>query len=330
MSAAEPLVSVVTPVYNGERFLRACIESVLAQTYTHWNYTIVNNRSEDGTQKIAEEYAKRDPRIRVLTNEKFVRAIENYNIAVRQTTADAKYTKVVAADDQLLPECLERMVALAERHPKVAIVGAYGLAASKVPKVLWQGFPFPDEVMSGPEACRSMLLAGPYVFGTPTSLLFDANLVRSRHTFFNESNLQADVEACLEFLEHRDFGFVHQVLTVQGVRGDSLSSFSARFGTDLPWILQSLRTYGPKYCGAEELEKRVSQHLEGYYWYLGRQLYNRRGAEFWKFHREKLAAAGYPLDRELVAWRAIGCALDALLNLKRSVGIVLRWLQGPR
>jgi len=323
----EPLVSVVTPVYNGERFLRACVESVLAQTYSRWNYTIVNNRSDDGTQKIAEEYAGRDPRIRVQTNEKFVRAIENYNIAVRQTTADAKYTKVVAADDQLFPECLARMVDLAERHPNVGIVGAYGLAASPVPKVLWQGFPFPDEFMRGPEACRSMLLAGPYVFGTPTSLLFDANLIRSRHTFFNESNLQADVEACLEFLEHRDFGFVHQVLTVQGVRGDSLSSFSERFGTDLPWILQSLRTYGPKYCEPEELEKRVAQHLEGYYWYLGRQVYNRRGPEFWKFHRDKLAAAGHPFDRELVAWRAIGCALDVLFNLKRSAGLVRRWLQ---
>jgi glycosyltransferase involved in cell wall biosynthesis len=41
----EPLVSVVTPVYNGEIYLRECIESVLNQTYTHWDYTIVNNCS---------------------------------------------------------------------------------------------------------------------------------------------------------------------------------------------------------------------------------------------------------------------------------------------
>ena len=43
MAMQEPLVSVVTPVYNGERYLRECIESVLAQTYEHWDYTIINN-----------------------------------------------------------------------------------------------------------------------------------------------------------------------------------------------------------------------------------------------------------------------------------------------
>ena len=76
MSAGhEPLVSVVTPVYNGEHCLRACIESVLAQTYSNWDYTIVNNCSADRTLDIAHEYAARDSRIRVCTNDSFVRVI---------------------------------------------------------------------------------------------------------------------------------------------------------------------------------------------------------------------------------------------------------------
>ena len=48
-------VSVVTPVYNGAEFLAECIESVLAQTYTNWNYTIVNNCSTDETLAIAQK-----------------------------------------------------------------------------------------------------------------------------------------------------------------------------------------------------------------------------------------------------------------------------------
>ena len=47
----EPFVSIVSPVYNGECYLRECIESVLAQTHTHWDYTIVNNCSTDRTLK---------------------------------------------------------------------------------------------------------------------------------------------------------------------------------------------------------------------------------------------------------------------------------------
>ena len=53
----QPLVSVITPVYNGEEFLPECIESVLAQTYQNWDYTIVNNRSTDRTLEIAKSYA---------------------------------------------------------------------------------------------------------------------------------------------------------------------------------------------------------------------------------------------------------------------------------
>src|SRR2546425_13042121 len=110
MSAQDPLVSVVTPVYNGERYLRECIESLLAQTYEHWDYTIVNNCSTDRTLDIAREYAERDPRIRIHNNETFVRVIANHNIAFRQISPESKYCKPLAADDMLLPECLERMV----------------------------------------------------------------------------------------------------------------------------------------------------------------------------------------------------------------------------
>ena len=55
----EPLVSVATPVYNGERHLAECIESVLAQTYQNWEYIIVNNCSTDRTREIAESYGRR-------------------------------------------------------------------------------------------------------------------------------------------------------------------------------------------------------------------------------------------------------------------------------
>jgi glycosyltransferase involved in cell wall biosynthesis len=110
-------VSVVTPVYNGAEYLPQCIESILGQTYTDWEYTIVNNCSSDTTLEIAQGYASRDPRIRIVSNRTFVRAMENYNIAVRQLSTDSKYCKVVAADDWLFPRCLEEMVALAFVRP---------------------------------------------------------------------------------------------------------------------------------------------------------------------------------------------------------------------
>src|SRR5208282_3602640 len=124
----EPLVSVVTPVYNGEDFLAECIESVLGQTYKHFEYIIVNNCSKDRTLEIALKFARRDSRVRVHSNGEFVGVIENHNIAFRLIAADSKYCKVVCADDWLFPECIARMVGVAEANPSVGIVSSYQLS----------------------------------------------------------------------------------------------------------------------------------------------------------------------------------------------------------
>jgi glycosyltransferase involved in cell wall biosynthesis len=324
-SHQEPLVSVVTPVFNGEHYLRDCIESVLAQTYTHWDYTIVNNCSSDRTLEIAREYAAKDPRIRIYNNETFARQIENHNIALRQISPGSKYCKIIAADDWLFPECLERMVGLAEENPGVAIVGAYGLAGTRV---VWTGLPYSSTVVAqGREACRMRLLGGPYVFGAPSSVLLRCDIVRSRHAFYNESNLHADAEACVEFLGDHDFGFVHEVLTFVRVREDSLTSYSSELNTYLAGLLHELVNYGQKYLSAEELPRRIAEHLGSYYDYLGEQVYHERGREFWSFHRGKLAAAGHPLSPLRLAWSAIRHGLRLTLTPKQTAGKVARRLR---
>jgi glycosyltransferase involved in cell wall biosynthesis len=326
-SKQEPLVSVVTPVYNGEGYLRQCIESVLAQTYDNWDYTIVNNCSSDKTLEIAQEYAARDARIRIHNNETFVRISENYNISFRQIAPQSKYCKVVAADDWLFPECIEKMVDLAEKHPSVAIVGAYGLYSEASHGVGWVGLPYPSTVVpGGREACRLRLLGGPTVFGTPTSVLYRSDIVSSRHAFFNESNVHSDLEACFEFLGDHDFGFVHQILTFQRVQEGSMTAFSKRLNTYLPGNLYDLVKYGPKYLSDDELKGRTKEHLQKYYRYLGRQIYRRPGREFWSFHSGKLAAVGYPLSVQRLAFAAMSYALDNLLNPKAMAEAVIRRL----
>jgi glycosyltransferase involved in cell wall biosynthesis len=180
---AQPLVSVLTPVYNGEDFLADCIESVLKQTYQHYEYIIVNNRSTDRTLEIALDYAKKDARIRVLDNEQFVPVIANHNIAFRLISAEAKYCKVVSADDLLFPHAIARLVELAESNPSVGIVGSYQLSGDRV---RWQGFRYPCAVYSGVEMCRRVFLGGDktFGFGSPTSILYRADLVRSHFEFY--------------------------------------------------------------------------------------------------------------------------------------------------
>jgi glycosyltransferase involved in cell wall biosynthesis len=321
--SSDPLVSIVIPAYNVERYLPDAIDSVLAQTYQNWQLIVVNNCSTDRTLKIACEYSARDARIRVRTNQTFVRVIENYNIAVRSISPASKYCKVLAGDDWMYHECLEKMVAVFERHPSVAIVGAYAMRGTAV---VWTGLDYSTPVISGREICRSFMLGGPYIFGTPSSLLYRADIVRSRDVFFNESNVHADTEVCCEVLKHADFGFVHQVLTGARARDESMSSIMERLNTFAPWGLFLLDKYGSTYLDVDELKRCTKKGLATYYEYLGKQLFMRRDAEFWRFHRRKLAEVGRPLSTRRLAIAAAGFLLDAAFNPKRTVEAMIRKL----
>jgi glycosyltransferase involved in cell wall biosynthesis len=326
VTSQRPRVSVVTPVYNGEAYLGECIESVLAQTHPDWDYTIVDNCSTDRTLEIARGFASRDSRIRVERNAAFVGVVQNHNIALRQISPESRYCKVVAADDWLFPECLERMVAVAEQHPSVAIVGAYGLRGGEV---CWDGLPYPSTVVPGRDLCRRSLRRELSVFGAPTTLLYRSTIVRSRHAFYNESNLHSDTEACLEFLAHHDFGFVHQVLTYMRAQQGSLSSDWSSRREYFPEILYQLEKYGPVYLSDDEFRDRLRKHLRGYYRELGRQVFRRPGAAFWDYHREKLAECGHPLNGWRVAGASISAAFWYLFN-RETIAAVARMLRPRR
>jgi cellulose synthase/poly-beta-1,6-N-acetylglucosamine synthase-like glycosyltransferase len=87
----QPLVGIVTPMYNNVQYVKECIESILSQTYQNWQYIIVNNCSTDGSADIAHGYAQRDSRIRVHDNENFLPVVANHNIALRQVSPESKY-----------------------------------------------------------------------------------------------------------------------------------------------------------------------------------------------------------------------------------------------
>ena len=165
----------------------------------------------DRTREIAEEYAARDPRIRVHNNDEFVSCEANHNIAVRQISPESKYCKIVAADDWLFPECLARMVELADANPTVGIVSSYGLR-DRGKAVHPPGFPIPILSCPGVKSAATRSWAAPISLASPPRCLYRADLTRIRHAFFNESHIQADTESCYEFLRDNDFGFIHQIL----------------------------------------------------------------------------------------------------------------------
>jgi glycosyltransferase involved in cell wall biosynthesis len=307
-----PLVSIVTPVYNDAANLAECIESVLAQTYQNWDYTIVDNCSTDGSVEIARRYAAKDSRIRVHENEHFLRAIPNHNVALRQISPESKYCKIVFADDWIFPQCLEQMLSVAEEHPSVGIVGAYGLQEHEV---MWAGLPYPSSLVSGRAVCRKLFLDGMYVFGTSTSVLYRSDLVRSRDPFYNEANLHADMEACVVLLKTCDFGFVHQILTFKRMRLGSLGTITEDLNTLIAGHLHNLLTHGSEFLTKKEYEGCLHRSVCEYYNFLAVSLMQgRRDKKFWDYHKRKLTEAGVGFGRFRLARAALARLCRAVLS----------------
>jgi glycosyltransferase involved in cell wall biosynthesis len=282
--SARPLVWVVTPVYNGERYLAECIESVLAQTYDSWQYVVVDNCSTDRTAEIVREYAARDARVQLHQGDEFLPIIANWNRALRLIPSDADYCKVVHADDALLAECLERMVDVAERNPSAAVVTSYALWGKEVRH---QGVPYPLEVVDGREICRATLLGHCYVFGSPSSLLLRAADVRARPQFYDERTLHADSEVCFELLRDADLGFVHQILTRTRVHAEAMTSFSVRINTfDDAWLGIHMR-YGDLYLWRRARYVWLAYRLQRYAVFLAKAVVKAkfRDPQFREYHR---------------------------------------------
>jgi glycosyltransferase involved in cell wall biosynthesis len=313
---AAPLVGVVTPVFNGEPYLGEAIESVLAQSYPHWELVIVDNASTDGTGAVARRYAGRDGRIRVVTNPATVGVIENHNIAFGEVSAAAAYVKPLHADDWLFAECLERMVGVAETHPSVGLVSAFALVDGWVDL---DGLPYPSTRVPGRELARLCLLGGPYVFGSPTSILLRADLVRRRQPFFDPRSIHADEAACYDILQDADFGFVHQVLTATRKHDRTVSaSFADRVNSYIAGSMWILKRYGPVFLSAAEYRCRLDDRMDEYYRFLARQLLTGRWREVRDYHTSALASLGSPLSRRRLA-AAVLADLARLLENPRPL-----------
>ena len=120
MNLEKPLICLGLPVYNGERFMRAAIDSVLAQTYSNFTLVISDNCSSDKTEEIGREYARKDPRVTYHRNEHNLGAIPNFDQVLRWANSD--YFAWIAHDDVWDPRFLEVCADGLDRNPDAPVV----------------------------------------------------------------------------------------------------------------------------------------------------------------------------------------------------------------
>ena len=121
-SQTDAIVSIGVPVYNGEKYLRVALDSLLAQTFRDLEIVINDNGSTDATQDICREYLARDGRVRYTRNE--VNRGLVWNHLRVQDLARGRYFMFGPQDDWMAPEYVDRCVAVLEADPDVAYVYA--------------------------------------------------------------------------------------------------------------------------------------------------------------------------------------------------------------
>lgn len=134
------LVSIITPCYNAERYIAETIESVLGQTYPHWEMIVVDDGSSDSSADIAERYAAADARIRVSRQANAGTACAR-NAAMRE--AQGRYIALLDADDVWEPLFLERQLAFMEEHRAICVCSAYRRINERSEEILHPTVPLP-------------------------------------------------------------------------------------------------------------------------------------------------------------------------------------------
>jgi glycosyltransferase involved in cell wall biosynthesis len=164
---ASPLVSVLLTVYNRDQYLAESIESVLAQTFGDFEVIVVDDGSTDGSVEIAREYERRDPRLRVVVNDRNYGQFPNRNRAA--SFATAPFIKFHDSDDVMYPHCLAVMVPAMQKAGQAG----FGLSNGRA----WPGGPVPMLLTPRQAYQREFLGFGLFMCG-PSGALFRTTAFR--------------------------------------------------------------------------------------------------------------------------------------------------------
>lgn len=255
-----PLVAIVTPVYNGAQFLDATMKSVQEQTYPNIIHVVLDNASTDATPQIIEAYRGAAKPLIVGRNSTLLTMDENWNAALELVPGEASYFTILCADDILMPEAMERMIALAEGDRDIAVVSASAFRNHEKVDFRW---PKDRNVFDGDEAIRRYFTITGIL--EARQMLWRTEALKSAVPFFDLNVGQSsDIDATLRALAPGKLGFLHEHLMMIREHEANASNIEMRplnihFND---WLI-TLRRHGRRGFGDRayrEIEGRYRRH----------------------------------------------------------------------
>jgi glycosyltransferase involved in cell wall biosynthesis len=240
VSDTPPLVAVVTPVYNGARYLAETMDCVQAQTYPNLVHVVLDNASTDATPEILALYADARVPVQVTRNATTLPLTDNWEHALTLVPAEARWARVICADDKMASDCIAKTVAIGQSDPNVVLVGC-GFQVMDAPQP--SNWPAGVSVIPGREAARRYFMGEGEIIGP--HLLWRADLLKARTPFYDRDFHGIDTEAAFFALQRGDWGNTTENLAWTRIHEHTVSHnvMHARGNHFLDW-LRYIERYG--------------------------------------------------------------------------------------
>ncbi|MCD4696067.1 MAG: glycosyltransferase family 2 protein [Bacteroidales bacterium] len=257
-SNIQPLVAIGVPVYNGGEFVVECLQSIQRQIYKNWECVIIDNCSTDNTNELVSQFVEKDKRFRLIKNIEFLNVMQNWNETYKHISGEAKYFKIVPADDWLFNEFLFDTIGLMEKNPDIGICSSY-----RIDGLLIRGNGldyYKGNVFDGKKVLVDELRKIIDVTGSGNTVIYSIEYLKKLKIYpkiFSNVSLHVDTELAYDLLAISKFGFVFKVLSYTRRHNESITnSIVYKLNTSICFRDNELQKYAEIIPGFKEYYKR--------------------------------------------------------------------------
>ena len=216
--AIEDLVSVIIPAYNRAAYIGEAIDSILAQTWPHYEILVVDDGSTDNTWAILKQY-EAEGKIRLFSHPGHVNRGQAASINLGLRHMRGEYVLVLDSDDYVMPEKLEKQVAYLKAHPDVGLVYSNGYFVKADGEILW---PYHAKDHQDPGDPNAVLLD--CYMALPVNALVRRSVYDQVGEFEESFRAAQDHDMLIRMAEVTRFGYIPDFLFCYRRHGDSISA----------------------------------------------------------------------------------------------------------
>ena len=208
-----PDISVCVPVYNGEVYLKVCLESVVAQAGVNLELIIGDDNSTDRSLEIVAEIQSKFPEIKwkIIRHASRLGMAGNWNACVEAATGN--FIKVMGQDDLLYPGCLIKQLSLLENHPDVGLCASSAdILSARGRKIMKRKRKFREGILDGDEFISKCIARAFNFIGEPVTAMFRKSDIAGVGHFDASMSYFIDLDMWMRLLKGKNFAFIDESL----------------------------------------------------------------------------------------------------------------------